>query len=364
MKKSILLALLATAFVGCTQADIDETRPSSPEEVIYATIAEEEITRVELNNKKQTTWSAGDYIVRYGQDVHDVWEFAGVTGDRNGVFKLFGEWSDLVDFDFKGKYYSFYPYDSYAGLGGFQNGDKAIFYYIKSEQNYIKNSYDPRSNIMHGIGSDASNFTFKNLMGYLRLSLKGDKKVQSITLEGNNGEYLGGYKYIHLEDISINGWYSDVTTYMTLNCNGVQLTDIPTEFYFALDPTTFSQGISVTILFTDGTVFPQSTSKSIGIERNVIQPMATIDTGAELEWQTVTIQHSGDKVSAPTLYGYSALSGYLYWGDDYMSDLNSLKSYVYDDGISEHTITVKSLNATGFEIEDCTGISAIDLSNF
>ena len=79
---------------------------------------------------------------------------------------------------------------------------------------------------MHGIGSDASNFSFKNLMGYLRLSLTGDKMVESITLEGNNGEYLGGARYTHLEDISINGWYSDVTTSLTLNCNGVQLTDM------------------------------------------------------------------------------------------------------------------------------------------
>ena len=61
MKKSILLALLATAVVGCTQADIDEARPSAPEKMIYATIADQEMTRVELNNQKQTTWSTGDY---------------------------------------------------------------------------------------------------------------------------------------------------------------------------------------------------------------------------------------------------------------------------------------------------------------
>lgn len=364
MKKSILLALLATAVVGCTQADIDEARPSSPEKMIYATIADQEMTRVELNNKKQTTWSTGDYIVRYGQDVHDVWEFAGITGDRSGSFKIYGAWDDLVDFDFKGKYYSFYPYDQYLGLGSFSNGDKAIFYNIPSTQNYHKNSYDPRSNVMHGIGSDASNFSFKNLMGYLRLSLTGDKRVESITLEGNNGEYLGGARYTHLEDISINGWYSDVTTSLTLNCNGVQLTDIPTEFYFAVYPTTFSKGISIVVTFTDGTVLPRSTSKSIDIARNVIQPMATIDTGVNIEWQTAIIKHQGTKVSTPWVYGYTSLSGYLYWGDDYMSDLNSTESYVYEDGLSEHTITVKAINASAIEINDCTGITEIDLSNF
>lgn len=367
MRRILIFTLFASLLVSCQDAKIDEAVNNiQPKEYIHATITTDN-TRVELNNYKQTVWTEGDLIIRLGDNIHDIWMFDGKTGDRGGKFYKYAWYDWTIDHNFNGKYFALYPYRDglYYGTGTFTNGDLAIFYKVFAEQNYHPNSYDTQSNIMLGLGKDAENFTFQNAMGYLRLSLTGSKKVKSIVLEGNNDEIMAGIRYIHQEDIYISQWYDEPSYSMTLNCgNGVQLTDTPTEFYFALVPTLFEKGIDIQVVFTDGTRFPIRTSKAISIERNCIQPMATVETGDGVKWQTITIKHTGDTISGPQLLGETNLSGYVYWNDGWMSDINVFTSYVFDDDKLEHEVVVKALNANYLYINGCTGISEIDLSNF
>lgn len=368
MRRILIITLFASLLFSCQDAKIDEAvNNTQSKEYIYANIGKED-TRVELNNYKQTVWSAGDMIIRLGDNIHDVWVFEGETGDRYGKFSKYGSFNNLVDHNFNGKYFSLYPYKDnfYAGTSTFTNGDLALFFHVEGVQQYQPNSYDRQSNIMLGIGRDAENYTFQNIMGYLRLSLTGDKKVESIILKGNNDEILSGLRYVHQEDVNISDWYEYYGTSITLNCGeeGVQLTDIPTDFYFTIIPTLFSEGIDIQVLFTDGTRFPIKTTKEINIERNCIQPMATVETGDDVNWQTIIIKHSGNTISAPLLYGQTNLSGYVYWNDGWMSNINVFTSYVFEDDKSEHEVVVKALNANYLYIDGCTGISEIDLTNF
>jgi hypothetical protein len=110
-------------------------------------------------------------------------------------------------------------------------------------------------------------------------------------------------------------------------------------------------------------MYPIRTTKEVLIERNTIQPMATVDTG-NIEWQTITIQHHGDTAYTPMLYGLSNMVSYTYWGDGFMTNNNTGSSYVYSDGLDAHEITIKSQNATYLYLGSCEGISEIDLSNF
>jgi hypothetical protein len=110
-------------------------------------------------------------------------------------------------------------------------------------------------------------------------------------------------------------------------------------------------------------MYPIRTIKEVLIERNTIQPMATVDTG-NIEWQTITIQHLGDTAYTPMLFGLSNMVSYTYWGDGYMTNANIGSSYVYSDGLDTHEITIKSQNATYLYLGSCEGISEIDLSNF
>ncbi len=367
MRRILIFTLFASLLFSCQDAKIDEAVNNiQPKEYIHATITTDN-TRVELNNYKQTVWTEGDLIIRLGDNIHDIWMFDGKTGDRGGKFYKYAWYDWTIDHNFNGKYFALYPYRDgiYYGTGTFTNGDLAIFYKVFAEQNYHPNSYDTQSNIMLGLGKDAENFTFQNAMGYLRLSLTGSKKVKSIVLEGNNDEIMAGIRYIHQEDIYISQWYDEPSYSMTLNCgNGVQLTDTPTEFYFALVPTLFENGITATINFTDGSNYVKSSRKSISIARNIIQPMATISTDEAIEWQRVIIKHHGDRVAAPYLMGNTSMLGYIYWGDGYQSDINTIDAYNYANGDSEHEIVIETLDANYIYIESCAGINEIDLTNF
>ena len=363
MRKFTLLTLLVIGFTACTQNTIDEASNIKKNvKQIYATF--EEDTRVELNENKKTVWTEGDKIVLYANGRHEAWGFMGKTGDRGGSFSYLGYYTSVPEFDFGDKCFAFYSCDNYGGFAYFTDtGEPAIFHYVRAEQQYKPKTYDPLSNAMIGVSDDGKNFTFRNLMGHLRLSLTGDKCVEKITLRGNQNEILNGVRYVKYDDTDVSNWYSDYTAITTLTCNGVQLTDKPTEFYFTLSPTLFNGGISVEVFFTDGTMYPIKTTNAVLIERNHIQPMATVDTGS-VEWQTITIQHRGTTAHTPVLKRLSNMVSYTYWGDGYMTDYNIDSSYVYTDGVEEHEIVVKSQNATYLYLGSCEGISEIDLTKF
>ena len=357
-------------FTACTHDTINETKKEdSGADIIYASIddmvdaeAENGDTRVELNDKKQTVWTAGDRIMTFSNDGFGLWQFDGKTGDRSGSFIYIHNYGTpepgYVDYD---QYYAIYLAD--LTYGGYSDMSPMFFTTLPSTQNYKEQSYALNTNAMLGTSSDGKNYKFKNLCGYIRLSITGSKVVDNIVIKGRNSERITGRFYFDK-----NGElapYENNAYSITLDCeDSVQLTDIPTEFYITLPPTTFTKGITVTINFTDGTVFTKSTSKSITIERNTIQPMKNFSTGGEVEWQTIVINHSGGIVYSPYFYGTSALSGFIYWGDDYMSNINTTSSYAYDDNEASHTITTKTTNANAVEINDCRGISIIDLTNF
>lgn len=372
MKRFIIITLTAIILASCSKdADTEVIAPNDNTEYIYASF-EDEHTRVELNGYKQSVWTKDDMIVRFGNNIHDVWKFEGETGDRSGKFSIYGQFGSYLNFDFEDKVYALYSYDNYLGCGYFSTGEPAIFFNVKATQTYKPNTYDPTSNIMIGTSDDGSNFKFRNAMGYLRISLTGNKEVDHIALMGNNNEVLNGARYIKHDDIDIQEWhsgYDNLTNMTTIYCdNAVQLSDIPTNFYFTIAPTNFTKGISVVVYFTDGTQYPISTSKSIVIERNTIQPMANINTGKEVEWQVITFKHYGEFFYTPYLfdmYGSLATIGYIDYGDDTQTQIkDSPTYYVYDYIDTEHEITVKTQNVTQLYLSNCTGINEIDLTNF
>lgn len=370
MKRTLLYILALVTLASCTQdAVVDEPRVDGAENKIYATIdATEDVedsdsdTRVELNNKKQTVWTAGDQIMTFSNDGFKLWQFDGKTGDRGGSFIHAGNYgtpdASYVNYD---QHYAVYLAD--FTYGAYSNKSPKFYTTLPSTQSYKAQSYGLNTNAMLGTSSDGKNYKFKNLYGYLRLSITGGKIVDKIVIKGRNNEAIAGTQYFNKNGVLT--MYDNKAYSITLDCeNSVQLTDVPTEFYITMPPITLSKGITVTINFADGTVFTKSTSKSVTINRNTIQPMKSFNTGGEVEWQTISISHTGNKIYTPYFYGSSALSGFIYWGDDYMSNINNSSSYTYDDNKASHTITTKTMGATTVEITNCKGISEIDLTNF
>lgn len=365
MRRVIIMVSVAMMFIACTQREEGIALTEKTTNKIYATIESSE-TKVELNSQLQTVWTKNDVIVVNGPDSYAAWKFDGETGDRSGSFT-----KDSEDLEYPheycfDKYYAVYSND---GFHGWSRGGNNMYLYIETPntQSYKSNSYGLGANFMLGVSDDAVNYTFKNLMGYLRLSITGDKVVESIDLIGNDNETLSGTYYFNAKDVNNLYLYSAASTTLTLECGeGVPLTDEPVDFYFVLPPTTFNKGITINVKFTDGTMFPQSTSKEIDVLRNTIQPMGDFSVSVSDDvWQTLKICHTSKNFQAPFLSGSSSsISGYYFWGDDSFSLLRSDYIYVYEDQEASHTITVKVRGANAVRLPSCDGVTELDLTNF
>ncbi len=374
MRKSVIFLMLATLFAACTK-DRTEDVALTDGTKIYATIADMEGAdgRVQLNDKKQTVWNAGDSIyVHHQTEGLLTYQFDGKDGDRSGSFTYVA--TDAYDFSTlfpaNNKYYAFYAPESLCGWVRFTDGAPAVGAFIAQKVQYEPDSYAIGANLMIAESSVPDQFTFENALGYLRLSLKGTKKVKQVFVQGNSNEYMCGDYVVDLTNIDRQLWYGQmvgVGYYQVIDCGeaGVQLSQTPTDFYYVLPPMSFNAGISIQVDFTDGTSYVKSTNKVIPIARNTIQPMAVLDVNAQEEdpVQFIFIYHTGSVVSAPYLEGVG-LDGIIMWGDGNTSLLNEVTSYSYQDDEQMHTVAVESVNATSMSLKDFTGITKIDLSNF
>ena len=98
------------------------------------------------------------------------------------------------------------------------------------------------------------NLNFKNVLGAMKLSLKGLCVVKSIKVEGADGEKLSGaatvtaYANNPTPSIKMTG-SDDVCKSVTLDCGeGVQLNETEvTNFFIALPPVLFEKGFTVTV---------------------------------------------------------------------------------------------------------------------
>ena len=367
MRKLFIIALLSTMWVACSK---DQT--ASDEQMgaptIYASIEEPSTSRVQLNEQKQTVWTAGDEIIIYEPDQLTLWRFQGETGDRGGTFQRVGKYGvpdNYASVGFQG-HNALFSSQSLVSYGADAQGG-LIFTQIEATQTYEPHSYGVKANLMFGHSDDGSSYSFMNLLGYLRLSLTGAKKVQKIELWSNDNEQmLAGIVYFSPNSPTQLMWSQNFAYTLTLDCGeGVQLSSQPTDFYFAMKPDVLANGITVQVYFTDGSFIPKTTGKSITIERNAIQPMATFSTGDNLEWQTTYIWHTGNYIAAPRILYYPSTpaTGIIEWGDGSTSMANMEQDHDYTDGKPSHTVVVKSSNAVGLSIEGLKGVTKIDLSN-
>lgn len=222
MKRILVFACLVAVAAGCVREEVRE--PLDAGHKIYARITGDE-TKVQLNSARKTVWTAGDQITvlgEYGGYYYSEWTFDGQTGDRGGSFSLTST-GKFSDFNFGDKYHAIYgPYDGLNMI----DGRLILFSKVLAAQTYVPGSYGLQANVMYGTSDDGTDFRFINLLGYLRLSLTGDKVVDRIVLSGNDEETLAGDFYFFTDDFQTLHWNVNSSRQIVLDCgDGVQLTD-------------------------------------------------------------------------------------------------------------------------------------------
>lgn len=287
MRRFSFVTLLASLLiVGCTEVTIEQSNPlteinSLPD--LTASFADEGETRTFVEDSKYLRWHEADLITAFfGNTLNRQYKFNGKTGDNSGTFSLvpsgeLGTGNDLSSI------YAVYPYDENTTITN--NG--VISLTLPATQTYAENSFGKGANTMVAVTESAEDtfLSFKNACGYLKLKLYGnDVTIASIKVKGNNEEKIAGSATATMEfggvpTIAMN---DEATTSVTLDCGeGVAIgatADMATEFWIVLPETTFEGGITITATNTDGAVFSKSTTNTVVITRNDIQPMVALKT--------------------------------------------------------------------------------------
>ena len=290
MRKLLFFVLAALAFASCTQDVVVEVTANKSDSVDTITVGfegNENETRIQLNDQKQTVWTKDDLVsVFYRSNANQKWKYEGETGARTAELKRVNAGSATREMD---RVVIVYPYNEDYYINPSTYNVQAS---LPAVQTYVDNSYGLNGNIMVS-SSEYNQFSLKSVCGWLKLQLKGDGEVvKSITLRGNNGEQVAGELYINTSDATAvlasemgsseenNAGGSlvfedTILTEVTLDCGeGVKLLPVATSFYIALPPCTFEKGFTVEITDDSDYTMVQSTSKEMIIERNHIQPMA------------------------------------------------------------------------------------------
>ncbi len=321
MKRLFYLLSAIALVVGCDKSD-DISQPTIDEVIkgeaitaelpkqLYASIADkdeqegESETRTYVTDGNKIVWHNGDAISYFAGTAHNA---KYVTNDDDGeqftVFEI-----DETVAPTEGNYvypsYAVYPYNENITVTGETNKQVIKVNYpatqLCSSDPENEQSFGRGANIMVAKGDINSNdeLYFRNACGYLIIKLR-SKDVdnlffKSIKLTALGGQTIAGNANITIGEDGIPSveMLDDAakSSTITLDCtNGgandgiyVKWQDY-LELWFALPPVTLSQGIRIETVSVyeygdkDEQKFSMETSKEITIERNIPQPMATLD---------------------------------------------------------------------------------------
>ena len=390
MNRLLLFVCAVIGMVACTQNPIEEqaaVRTDAPETIRVG--FEDNETRIQLNEAQKTVWTKGDLVsVFYRSNANQKWQYQGETGERVGNLKRIAnaeatqELSSVV---------VVYPYsDSYYINPKSCNVEA----HLPAEQTYLKDSYGLNGNIMIS-QSEFNQFSLKNVCGWLKIQLKGEGQVvKKITLKGNNNEQVAGLIYINSADATItlaneqgdiddveNGtggnlvFDDTILTEVTLNCGeGVTLSGATSTFHIGLPPQIFEKGLTLTVEYSDGSKMTKSTSNSIAIDRNTIQPMSALYYDGNLPpvFELAYTTNDGEPLDPYTTEGFGA--NFVENVFDATTGKGALKfdgrittipekAFIACGNLSEITLTsdIKYIRAEAFS--NCSKLAVIDIPN-
>ena len=269
MKRITIFLAISAALIGC-QETLTNTEVQENAESFEAMVEGfEDKTKTTMTDERNIVWSEGDRIaILQGSNVEDKYILKDeAAGTGKGEFTLESDESE-VNGDFTSGMeiranIALYPYSddlTCTDISIRLNDSEELKAYkienitLPSVQEYVPESFGEGTFPMVAVTETMADhkLNFKNVMGAIKLQLKGTQIVKSIKIEGNNNEILSGAASItaYVDDLPPVIKPTDATaTSVTLDCgDGVQLDEsTATDFIIALPPVLFSQGFTVTV---------------------------------------------------------------------------------------------------------------------
>lgn len=333
MKKSfMILAVLAMSALAMVSCKKDKDTDNGEKITIYATMdspkAGGERTHLgpTTNNFTPTYWSTYDEVAVFSGNQMKEFE---LTGGENTPDATFAGEAPTAN----SAYCAFYPYSGPNNLSATQSGSTyTVTYALPYCQTYKapvngNPTFDDRDCPMIAYSTDGQNYQFKNMMGVLKLDLKGTGTVSYIVLKDNNtNAKLHGTATV---SVSAQGATPSLTSAsitdggndLKLTCgDGVELNEnTATSFYFVVPVGTLgTNGFIIDVYNANDEKY---TIDKSNISGNIIQ-RAIISTLAV------------DNVEVPEAAPAGALSGKFSVGPNTNDQVYFAKGNMYWDGSS------------------------------
>ena len=247
-------------------------------------------TRTTLEEDRSVVWSSGDRIAIFeGSDKGNAYQVLNASvGSSSGEFSLMENLSTEGSGAAIEGIVAVYPFSEDLSIE--PDGDKGFI--IKgvsfpAEQTYTSGSFADGAFPMAAICEQGhKNLSFKNIGGVLRLSLKGDYAVSSITVRGNSGEPVSGPATVTIgpDGIPSVTMAEDASRSVTLVCDpAVQLdADNAKEFHISIPVTEFETGFTVTVTDSEGNTYRKQTTLANPVMRSAIHIMPPTDLSEEI----------------------------------------------------------------------------------
>ena len=296
MKKAVVYALLATlAITGC-QAELEVLNPENntePEVItqepskVFTAIVDEDFngeTKTSLDGSGNVLWKMGDQVSIFAAST--VNEQYQVSDDSDGktaaTLNKISAGGFVAGCEIDNNV-AFFPYASTAEIA--KSGSNYVISEIElpATQTYAAGSFGNGAFPMATVTSSTEdmNLKFKNVLGGLKLQLKGTSTITSITVTGNNNEILCGEAevtttFAGVPSISLSAASAKT---VTLDCGaGVTLdSETATPFIIALPPMTMAGGFTVVVTDTEGKQMEIKTTKPQTITRSNLLKMPAVN---------------------------------------------------------------------------------------
>lgn len=284
MKKSLIYIASLTLIAACNK--VESPVPVQDTDILIAQIEQETSTKTYMDASNNIRWSEGDQIVGFmksslGLKYRILSSSVGKTSasfenvsSSNGNINAGTEWDHNI---------VYYPYSD-AVEAAKSGSNYTLDVVLPSEQTYAAESFGNGSMAMVAV-SENNDITFRNVLGGMKLQLKGTQKVTSIKLQGRNNEKLSGAAVVTA--------YTDETKpaitmapgaskSVTLNCgSAVQLNESKaTEFIISLPPVLFGSGFTLTVTDSDNKTYTIETDKTNTVLRSSLLVMPPVKLGA------------------------------------------------------------------------------------
>ena len=344
------VVLLSVSATNCRIQEMNPVQEPLPQPVIEFTATIESpqtpASKVYTDESLRILWHADDRISIFNQYTYNrEYVFMGETGDNAGGFAKASGGAEYVTGNDLENIYAVYPYQESTKIN---NDGNQLTIYLPTQQHWAPNSFGRGALTMVSATTD-NELHFRNAVGFLVMKLYGtDVQVSEVVLKSNSGELLSGKALVSMpvDGLPAVAMQEGASDQISLVCDtpvtiGSSAEDF-TEFWFALPPTDFTAGFTISVTDPAGAVFEMSTSHHIEVVRNSVSKMAALEVVPTLPvWEPelvdlgLTVKWASFNLGA----NQPEQQGYRYaWGETEPKETYSWSTYQWCGG-SSNSIT-------------------------